>query len=79
MWTEDRGSEGENQGAASYRAFLLRCWLEENGPPDGRPGWRFTLQQAGSEPARRGFASLQEVMSYLEETLELAPVKQGGT
>jgi hypothetical protein len=60
----------EQAGAGRHRTFLLRCWLEEDGPPDYRPFWRFTLLQVGLEPARRGFACLNEVMRYLEETLE---------
>jgi hypothetical protein len=49
-----------------YRCFLLRCWLEEGLGPDGQPGWRFTVQQAGRDTPRRLFASLNDVATYID-------------
>ena len=57
--------EGEGSGG-NYRAFLLRCWQDEE---DGEPRWRFTLVEAGDEGSKRGFASLEEVVGFLQEEL----------
>lgn len=58
---------GEN-----YRAFLLRCWQESNAGPAGEPAWRFTLVQMGEEQTKKGFASLEELVAYLDEQLAQA-------
>ena len=58
--------EGENSGGA-YRAYLLRCWQEEAG---GGAPWRFTLVGVGQEQAQKGFASLEDLFSYLRAELE---------
>ena len=62
-WSDVKAS-GEN-----YRAFLLRCWQEPNSGPEGNPAWRFTLVEAGDEEGKQGFASLEELVSYLQEEL----------
>ena len=59
------GQEGEGSGG-KYRAFLLRCWQDEE---DGESRWRFTLVEAGDEGGKRGFARLEDVVAYLSETL----------
>jgi hypothetical protein len=57
---------------SGYRAYLLRCWQEEGAGPDGEPAWRFTLGQPGDEGRRRGFASLEALVVFLQEELDLA-------
>lgn len=42
---------------ATYRAFLLRCWL------DGTI-WRYSLEEVGSGK-RYGFATLDELIVFL--------------
>jgi hypothetical protein len=54
-----------------YRAFLLRCWREPGAGPDGESAWRFTLTQPGDKGSRRGFASLEDLVAYLREELEM--------
>jgi len=52
-----------------YRCFLLRCRLEEGAGPHGEAIWRFTVQQADSDAARRSFASLEDVAAHIEADL----------
>ena len=60
-------ASGEN-----YRAFLLRCWQEADAGPAGQAAWRFTLVQMGEGKTKRGFASLEELVAYLDEQLAQA-------
>jgi hypothetical protein len=55
-----------------YRAFLLRCWQEVGGGPDGETVWRFSLGQPGDEGRGRGFASLGALLAFLQKELDLA-------
>ena len=78
---ETIGQEGEGSGG-KYRAFLLRCWQDEE---DGESRWRFTLLEAGDEGGKRGFACLEELVTYLrvelQETRKHTPTEaheQGG-
>ena len=59
---ETIGQEGEGSGG-NYRAFLLRCWQDEE-------EWRFTLVQVDDDHIKKGFASLEDVFSYLCGELE---------
>jgi hypothetical protein len=52
-----------------YRCFLVRCRLEEGAVPDTEPAWRFSVQEAGPDAARRSFACLKDVEAYLEAQL----------
>ncbi len=52
-----------------YRCFLVRCRLEEGVRPDGEPVWRFTVQQAEPDAARRPFTNLHDVAAHLEAEL----------
>ena len=49
----------------SYRCFLVRCRLEGN----GRPAWRFTVQQAGTGGARRSFTCFDDVAAHMQAEL----------
>jgi hypothetical protein len=48
-----------------YRCFLVRCRLEGN----GRPAWRFTVQQAGAGGARRSFTCFDDVAAHMQAEL----------
>ncbi len=55
-----------------YRCFLVRCRLEEGastGEPGAQPAWRFTVEQAGDDSARRSFACFHDVAAHLEAEL----------
>jgi len=41
----------------TYRAYLLRCWLEGT-------NWRYSLEEVGSGK-RHGFATLDEFVTFL--------------
>lgn len=60
----DIKESGEN-----YRAFLLRRWREPGAGPEGRPVWRFALVEAGDESDKRGFASPEDLVDYLQGEL----------
>lgn len=49
-------------------AFLLRCWQEPD--RDEKPAWRFSLIHINHKQDRKGFASLEELMIYLYQTLK---------
>lgn len=73
------------ESAENYRAFLLRCWQEADAGPSGEPQWRFTLVQMGEGQTKKGFASLEDLVTYLRGELDAAPLhtspeahKQGG-
>ncbi len=59
---ETIGQEGEGSGG-NYRAFLLRCWQDEE-------EWRFTLVQLGDEGEKQGFACLEDLVTYLRVELQ---------
>jgi len=73
------------ESAEKYRAFLLRCWQEAGAGPAGDAAWRFTLVQLGQGGAKKGFACLEDLVTYLRGELDAArphtpsgPHEQGG-
>ncbi len=54
----------------NYRAFLLRCWKEEDTTSDEGVVWRITLVQTGGKERRRGFACLEDLFAFLKLELE---------
>jgi hypothetical protein len=52
-----------------YRAFLLRCWQEAGAGPGGESAWRFTLVQLDNKQHKAGFATLEDLCSYIQEEL----------
>ena len=61
-----------------YRCFLVRCRLEEGGGAGGEPAWRFTIQQAEPDAARRSFTSLHDVAAYLAAELGSSGMRVSG-
>ncbi|MCB8969064.1 MAG: hypothetical protein H6665_00945 [Ardenticatenaceae bacterium] len=59
-----------------YHAFLLRCWQESTSNPNAASAWRFSLEDAHSRQ-RRGFASLEELITFLEASLTAAANETG--
>ncbi len=59
-----------------YRCYLLRCRLEEGAGPHGEALWRFTVQQAGPDAARRSFACLYDVAAHIEAELASSTLAQ---
>jgi hypothetical protein len=57
-------------GEQKYRAFLLRCWQDEAIKPEGEVVWRFTLVHFDGKQTKKGFARLEELVSYLRAELE---------
>lgn len=61
---DDNWQEGERD----YRAFLLRCWKENELQNEGEPAdlcsWRFALVQVNEE-REQGFACLDELLTFL--------------
>ena len=51
-----------------YRSYVLTFWEERRGDPDAPVVWRFSLQDPRTGQ-RRGFASLEKVMSFLRSEL----------
>ena len=57
----------KNQKPA-YRSFMLRIWIEQT---DGNK-WRFSLEDTRTGK-RRGFASAEKLIVYLEEITRYTP------
>lgn len=49
-----------------YHAYLLRFWEERLQGEGGAVIWRFSLEDASSGK-RRGFASLEALLAFLQE------------
>jgi len=54
----------------AYRSFLLTAWEERDQAVEFSPVWRFGLEDARGDQRRRVFATLEEVMRYVEEELD---------
>ncbi len=67
--TASESGAGARKKLQPYRCFLVRCRLEEEAGSGGESGWRFTVQEAGPDAARRAFACLKDVEAYLEAQL----------
>jgi hypothetical protein len=63
------GSAEAHTKRQAYRCYMIRCRLEECAGPDGQPVWRFTVQQANPDAARRSFASLEDVAAHIKVDL----------
>jgi hypothetical protein len=69
--TEGSSKEGPEarRRRQPYRCYLVRCRLEEGAGPAGEAAWRFTVQRADPDAARRSFASLDDVAAHIEADL----------
>ena len=56
--------------AATYRSFLLRCWLE--GERGDLSDWRFSLVDLSAPQEKNGLACLEEVVESLSGRLSQA-------
>lgn len=70
MITGEHAHPGSMTDEGKYRAFLLGCWQEPGAGPGGKPAWRITLVEVDDEDGKRGFASLEELNTFLREDLE---------
>ena len=60
----------KDQDQASYRVYLLRSWREGHHPSGALPVWRFSLEDPTTRQ-RRGFATLEDLMSFLAAEMEM--------
>jgi hypothetical protein len=68
--------KGENE---SYRAYLLRCWQEEDVGTGQEPLWRFSVEDVFGERRRQGFGSLEALVAFLRvELVEFDRSETGG-
>ena len=51
-----------------HGAYLLRYWEVRSDRPGQPSAWQFSLEEAGTEE-RRGFHSLEALLTYLERDL----------
>ncbi len=49
-------------------AFLLRCWQEPG--HDGEMSWRFLVIHINKKREKKGFASLDAAVAYLDQILK---------
>jgi hypothetical protein len=52
------------------RAYLLRCWRHRETPGGEGTHWRFSLEEVLQKGPRRGFGSLEAVVSFLQGELD---------
>jgi hypothetical protein len=52
-----------------YRAYLLRCWREEEAAPGKEPPWRFSVEEILHERRRKGFNNLGALIAFLRAEL----------
>jgi hypothetical protein len=50
---------------SSYRAYLLRLWADKDAPQR----WHFSLEDPHTH-SRRGFASLEELVCFLQTNIQ---------
>lgn len=53
----------------SYRAYLLRCWREEEATPGNESFWRFSVEEILHERRRKGFNNLGALIAFLRTEL----------
>jgi len=53
-----------------YRIYVLRCWREKEGL---KADWRFLIQEVSGFRRRQAFSSLEGVLQFLAEELNIAP------
>jgi hypothetical protein len=62
-----------NKIGLNDRSFLLHCWQDQEPAGGEGPGhisqWRFALTGFGERPLSKGFASLEDVVTFLTEEL----------
>ena len=51
------------------RAYLLRCWQEEDAGTDQEPLWRFSVEDVFGERRRQGFVGLEALIEFLRVEL----------
>ena len=56
-------------GRRLYCAYMVRCWQEGEAACDGKPIWRFSVEEVLHEKYLRGFGSLEEVATFLQAEL----------
>ena len=53
----------------SRRAYLLRCWREEETAPDQPPRYRFSVEEVLHRQSWKGFESLEALFALLQDEL----------
>jgi hypothetical protein len=56
-------------GKRLHRAYLVRCWQEGESTCDGKPIWRFSVEEVLHERYLKGFGSLEEMIAFLRVEL----------
>lgn len=52
------------------RAYLLRCWLEDEPAASAERRWRFSLEEILHKQPRQGFDSLDTMLAFLRDELD---------
>ena len=52
-----------------HRAYLLRCWQEEEATAGEKPRWRFYIEEVLQERSRQGFDGLDALVAFLRAEL----------
>ena len=51
------------------RAYLVRCWCEQQSACVGATSWRFSVEEIVPKRRRRGFGSLDALIAFLRVEL----------
>jgi hypothetical protein len=52
------------------RAYLIRCWQEQDAASGDPPRWRFSLEEVLHQRKRWGFRDLEALIAFLRAELE---------
>ena len=64
------GTPRAQVGSSPDRAYLIRCWQEENANAPGTVRRRFSVEEVLHKGPRRGFADLASLLDYLRTELQ---------
>ncbi len=51
------------------RAYLVRCWRDREAASEGEAAWRFSVEVVTPGRRRRGFASLEALLAFVQDDL----------
>lgn len=69
MPVSQKAQRDNSFNAFNYRAFLLRCWQEAIPSTGMESSWRFSLIHFDGLQTEKGFASIEDLVRYLQEEL----------
>jgi hypothetical protein len=54
----------------THRTYLVRCWRERESANDGKPIWRFSVEEVLHKRQPIGFGDLDTLIAFLHRELD---------